>query len=264
MGPTRSLWLWLALVLGWLALPSEVHGQTAAEIESGSSGSGAAALSSPIGASPVASPSVAPAVGHDSAEFALDVTAFTTLPLAVGGAVALEVPGHLVLRVSAGAIPNAYIDAINDVGTGWGAWDQNAASVASTLLVGATYLEFAVGLRPAGTPGIELSIGYAMLWSHRTAGMNLVGAPGDRTLGLDLSIDAVHAELAWQTELIDHVYFRLALGWAHAVAQHLTLRTDATDDATRAALAQGQAALAQTVAQHSFGPTLGAALGARF
>lgn len=213
-------------------------------------------------AADLASP--ARSTGHDPSQFALDITAFTALPIAIGGAVALEVPGHVVIRVSAGAVPNAYVDAINDVGTAWGAWEDDDAEVASTLLAGATYLELALGVRPAGTPGVELSIGYAMLWSHRPAGMSLVGGSGETALGLDLRIDAVHGEIAWQTELVDHVFFRLALGWAHAVAHRVSIATDTQDGATRAWLAQAGAALSDTVGRHAFGPTLGAALGARF
>lgn len=215
--------------------------------------SGAAELSSPVRS-----------VGHDPSQFALDITVLTVLPLAAGGAVTLEVPGHVVIRFAAGAIPDAYVDAINDVGTGWGVWGNDDAAVVSALLAGATYMELALGIRPAGTPGIEISFGYLMLWSHHPVGMSVVGAPGDRALGLDLTIDALHGEVAWQTELVDHVYFRLALGWAHAVAHRVSLATDATDDATRRSLSQAETALTEAVGRYAFGPTLGAALGARF
>jgi hypothetical protein len=203
-------------------------------------------------------------LGHDPSQFALDITVVTTLPIVVGGAVALEVPGHVVLRFVGGAVPNAYVDAINDVATSWGAYGDDDAAIASTLLAGATFLEFALGIRPAGTPGIELSLGYAMLWSHHTAGMSLVGGSGDRVLGLDMSIDALHGEIAWQTELVDHFYFRLAIGWAHAIAHRVSITTEAPDEAMRATLSQAESALADAVGRHAFGPTLTGALGARF
>jgi hypothetical protein len=201
---------------------------------------------------------------HDPSQFALDLMAGTTLPIAVGGSAALEVPGHVVIRVSAGAVPSAYVDAINDVGTGAGAWQEDDALVASTLLSGATFLELGLGIRPWGTPGLGLSLGYALLWSHRPVGMGLVGASGDRLLGLDLSIHAVHAEVAWQTELVDHLYLRVALGWAHAFSQRVSLTTSMPDEAMTAMLSEAESALAATVGRYAFGPTLAIALGARF
>ncbi len=221
-----------------------------------------ASAQTPDGAHDLSSP-IRPCA-HDSAEFALDATLVTALPIVVGGALALEVPEHVVVRVSAGAVPNAYVDAVGDIGTDLGAWNVGDANDATTLLAGATFLEFGLGIRPAGTPGIELYVGYAMLWSHRLAGMGLIGGSGEGVLGLDLNIDAVHAEIAWQTELLDHVYFRLALGWAHAFAHRVSLSTAAPDEATRASLARAQASLSETVGRSAFGPTLGAALGVRY
>lgn len=203
-----------------------------------------------------------PATAHPASQFALDVSATTTLPLVVGGTIGLEVPGHLVFRVGAGIVPSAYVDALNSVAVGYGAYDAGDAQVASLLLNDATFLEFGLGFRPAGTPGIELAVSYAVLWSHRRIDMEQVGgAPHDA--GLDVTVDAIHAELAWQSEPVEHVYFRIALGWAHAFDHHVSLASSG-DDRTQAAMRSSADALTETVGRYAFGPTLSASLGARF
>lgn len=201
-----------------------------------------------------------------SAGFALDVSAAALLPLSLGVRIALEVPGHVLFHVSAGVVPSSFVDAVGNVGAGGGAWSQHDAQVASTLLSNATWLEVGLGIRPFGTPGIELDLGYAILWSHRIVTANGVGmtAQVDDAIGMDLVIDAIHAEVAVQTELTDHVFFRLALGWAHAIAHGVSLVSASTDASARAAMEQAESALAAEVGRRAFGPTVGASLGARF
>lgn len=199
---------------------------------------------------------------HAPSGFALDISASTTLPLVVGGTVAFEVPGHVIFRVGAGVIPSGFVDAVNSVGTGWGAYDASSGQLASLLLNDATLLEFGVGIRPWGTPGIELAVSYAMLWTHRRIDMAQLGG-SFHDAGLDMTIDAVHAELAWQTEPAEHVYFRLALGWAHAFDHHVAL-AGAGDAAQQAAFHTTADALAVEVGRYAFGPTLGVSLGVRF
>jgi hypothetical protein len=202
------------------------------------------------------------ALHHDPAQFALDLSAMTVLPLVVGGNLGLEVPGHIVVRVGAGMVPSAYLDAINQIGTGWGAYDTQSARMFSSVLTDALWLEFGLGIRPAGTPGIELDVSYAMLWAHRGLDMTQLGMAGEA--GMDMTIDAIHGEVAWQNEIIDHVYFRIALGWAHAFDHHVTFSGNHPDDATRAQLETAASALSATIGRYAFGPTLGSSLGVRF
>jgi hypothetical protein len=211
-------------------------------------------------AADLAPPTAAQPTGRPG--FALDISASTMLPLVVGGTVGFEVPGHVVFRVGAGIVPSAYVDAINAVGTGAGAYDDGAGQLLSLLLDDATFLEVGLGWRPFGTPGIELAVSYAMLWSHRRIDMSQLGGLG-HDAGLDLTIDAVHAELAWQTEPVDHVYFRIALGWAQAFDHHVAIAGQG-DEAQQAAFHATADALAATVGQYAFGPTLDASLGVRF
>lgn len=253
----------IARLAPWLAL-AMLGGAAGAKAQDDA---GAAALGRPSVA-PDASASEAShaALGahHDTSprpDFALDVDAAATLPLVVGGTVALEVPGHVVFRVGAGIVPSAFVDAINEVGVGWGAYDAHSAQVASALLDDATFLEFGLALRPAGTPGIELAASYALLWSHRTLPMPLFGAPPSDA-GLDLTIDAIHGELAWQNEPVDHVYFRIAIGWAHCFAHGVTIAGEG-DAATQATFHVLADALADAIGRYAFGPTLAASLGFR-
>ena len=202
-------------------------------------------------------------------EFALDVAAISMLPLTVGGRVAFEMPGHFVIYVNAGLVPVAIIDGINDVGTGWGAWTDTDAQIARTMLGDATWFEVGLGIRPSGTPGIEISAGYALIWSHRLStlgalwpsGIALVDASDRDTIAMDVTIDTVHAELAWQTELFDGFSFRAALGWIHAFRHGVSIVTDANDPYVVEGVAALAHALDDEVGRRAFGPTLSFAIG---
>ncbi len=212
----------------------------------------------------LAAPAASAGASAGGPEFSLDLDAMTLLPLVVGAVGGFEVPGHVVIRVGGGVVPAAYVDAINDVCTGWGVYDEGTAQVASLLLNDAVLFEVGLGLRPAGSPGIELDVSYAMLWTHRAldmaqlSGSAALGGPA----GLDVVIDAIHGELAWQGEPIEHVYFRIAIGWAHAFDRHVTIG-GAGDEATQRAMGEVASGLADSLSRHAFGPTVGAALGFR-
>ncbi|MBX7191899.1 MAG: hypothetical protein K1X94_07565 [Sandaracinaceae bacterium] len=206
----------------------------------------------------------------DAPEFALDVMADATLPIAVGGRIALEVPGHFVVYVNVGLVPVAFVDGVNDIGTGWGFWTENDAQIARTMVGDATWLEAGLGIRPAGTPGIEITAGYTLLWTHRLTTLDgfspgtaaLVGtSTGGDALGIDVSVNAIHAELAWQTLLFDHVSFRAAIGWVHAFSHDVTIVTDSHDELVTTAIGELSRVLEDELGRRAFGPTLSFGLG---
>jgi hypothetical protein len=92
--------------------------------------------------------------------------------------------------------------------------------------------------------------------------MTQLGAAG-QIAGLDVTVDAIHGEVAWQSEPIDHVYFRVAIGWAHGFDHHVSIASSG-DAATQRVMHDAADALAVAVGRYAFGPTLGVALGARF
>ena len=244
-GAARELALTTMLVL---LAPSRMHADT-----------GARSLGDPV----------QPRGATASHDFALDLLADATLPLSLGARVALEVPGHFLFYVTAGAVAAPFVDAILDVGTGWGAFSDRDAQVCRTLLGGATLFEAGLGLRPAGTPGIEISVGYVLLWSHRTVSPEELGLPtlasttSVPALGLDLAIDAIHVELAWQTQLLDIVTLRISAGWLHAFEHQVSLVAEQPSPDVAATLDTMEARLALEVGRRAFGPTVGLALGFR-
>jgi hypothetical protein len=202
-------------------------------------------------------------------EFALDITAIAVLPITVGGRVAFEMPGHFVVYASGGLVPIAIIDGINDVGTGWGLWNETDARIAQTMLGDATWFEVGLGIRPSGTPGIEITVGYSLIWSHRLAtlgtlwpgGTALLDTSGRDSIGMDVTIDSVRAELAWQTELFDGLSFRAALGWIHAVRHDVSIVSNSDDPRVVEGLEALETALDDELGRRAFGPTLSFALG---
>jgi hypothetical protein len=191
------------------------------------------------------------------------------LPLTVGARIAMEVPGHFVLYANVGLLPVAIVDGINDVGTGWGIWSQTDAQIARTMLGDATWFEVGLGLRPSGTPGIEISAGYALLWTHRLSTLGamapsasaLVSPTDGDAIAIDVIIDTIHAELAWQTEIFDGVAFRAALGWIHAFRHSVSIVPESRDALVVTAMRALGSALEREVGIRAFGPTLSFALG---
>jgi hypothetical protein len=171
--------------------------------------------------------------------------------------------------VNAGLLPVAILDGINDVGTGWALWSETDAQIARTMLGDATWFEVGIGLRPSGTPGIEISAGYALLWTHRLSTLGsmapgasaLVGPSDSDVIGIDVTIDTIHAELAWQTEIFDGMSFRAALGWIHAFRHDVSIVTESRDELVVTAMQELGAALEREIGSRAFGPTLSFALG---
>jgi hypothetical protein len=225
-------------------------------------GSSGASADEPSGARSLATPRPEPTVRGDSG-FALDVTVGLTLPLVASARVALEVPGHVVIHCAAGLVPTFLVDAINDVGTGWGAWNDGTAGIVSSLLADATWLQVGLGLRPAGSPGIEVSVAYVLLWTHRGVSGRAFGGPDamPERLGLDFAVQAIHGELAWQAHVLGPLYFRIGLGWVHALGWSVSLATGSRDPSVQEAADAVAAALAEEAGQRAFGPTVSLSLG---
>jgi hypothetical protein len=260
-----------ALALALCAFAGTALTLTTAAHARADEGSGGRALASPVVPEAPRRPERAPSCSASSSqpEFALDVSAIAMLPLTAGARIAMEVPGHFVLHVSAGLLPVALMDGINDVGTGWSLWNETDAQVARTMLGDATWFEVGLGIRPWGTPGLEISAGYSLLWTHRPSTLEtmapsaiaLAGPADASEVGIDVTIDAIHAELAWQTELLDGVSLRVALGWIHAFRHSVQIVSESRDERVISALRERSASLERELGSRAFGPTLSFALG---
>lgn len=190
----------------------------------------------------------------------LDLSAVTLVPLSVGGAMHLDLLAGIFVRVSGSVVIPAYVDAINDVGQSYGAWDATVAASLRELLVDSLVIEAAVGVRPLGGP-FELSVAYFMLWSEgpAPAGMGL----GERTMSV--SIYAVHPELGIRIPMAGWIVMRVQLGWVHTVGVATTLGRSPTDDPTADALrTAAESSLADTVRSYGMGPSLAASVGIHF
>lgn len=190
----------------------------------------------------------------------LDLMVTTLVPLAVGGAMQLDLLAGLFLRVQGSVIVPAYVDAINDVGQGYGVWDAGTAAAIDDLLVDAVIIEAAAGVRPFDGP-LELSVAYFMLWREGTA-------PAMMGLGqrpLSVTVYAVHPELAVRMPLGSWLVMRIAVGWVHAVATDARIGALADDgDAEQAARAAGEATIGTWLSSYGMGPTLSGSLGFHF
>lgn len=201
----------------------------------------------------------APPPAHASG-LAFDLSAATLLPLAVGASMNFEIWEGIFLRVSGAVVIPAYVDGINDIGRGYGVWDEATASTLGEILVDSLVIQSSVGIRPLGGP-LELSVGHLLFWSE---------GPGPTSMSmqsqtLSISVHAVHAELGIRMLLGDVLVMRIAAGWLHGVGQNVSLSSapGATpeDEAIRTA---AESMMRGWLAQYGMGPTLSASLGIHF
>jgi hypothetical protein len=189
-----------------------------------------------------------------------DLSATTMVPLTVGGAMHFEIWEGIFLRVQGAVIVPAYVDGINDVGRGYGIWDEATASTLSEILVDSLVIESTVGIRPLGGP-LELSVGHVLIWSEGPGPSSM----SMQTQTLSISVHAVHAELGIRMPLGDALVMRIAAGWLHGVGQDVRISSSPGATAEEEAIRTGaESTMRDWIARYGMGPTLSASLGIHF
>ena len=206
-------------------------------------------------------------------DWTLDLSAQTSLPLAVGLEVQLVSPIGLGLVVSGGHTPSAYLGAVFGALGDAGVYrerlrpvvDEAIQNGAWNLRIGATYTI---------PEGLELGFGYTFLGAQSTlSAASLEGAmnrcfpwpPDMGDVPLTVSLHALHGRVGWRFLIEERLVVRVALGWTHTVATeaHLDVPDEIRDspDDPATSVEQGIAAGA---GEYGFSPELLLSAGYRF
>lgn len=204
----------------------------------------------------------------------------SSFPTDVGARLGVEVPGRVRLEASAGILPRAYLDAINDAATANRWYQDKDAQLIDAALEDALVLRARVGWRPAAHRGFFLLAGYG--WVGLGGGVTgaevleyKTGEDWSWLLGEDYPIEAeaaLHrAELAlgWEHPLGRGLFLRWDLGGSYTLAAPTRLRADFElgwpwDNEVDKAVDKAEDRLQGKLESRVHTPILGLALGFRY
>lgn len=185
-----------------------------------------------------------------SSGFALDLGARLTAPLALGGMMQLEMPGRVFVRTEVGALPDGIAEGYANVAATLGGWDASTRASVRDALSGALFLETALGVRVVD--GLELAVGYALLWTSSRFGTSGVGGT------LETSNHAIHATIGWRALLFsDSAFFRIEAGWFHTLGASASVNLDQPVYEPSGL----ESEIAAALRARGFGPTLSVSVG---
>lgn len=167
-----------------------------------------------------------------------DVSVATEVPLMVGGQATLELPYGFLLQGELGTLPRGYVNAVDGILTGAGAYDAATSQVVRDGISGSLVFQGSAGIRPFEGHGFEMLGGYTLLsfgggTSARQAIESATGATlpaeiPDAQIGIRSTIHGFHASLGWRWVVEDHLVLRASLGYMQAVASTSRLEVPAS------------------------------------
>jgi len=205
-----------------------------------------------------------------------DLALATHVPLSLGGAATLELPGRLLLQVDLGWMPRAYGSAINSLVSSFGAYDGGVAALVDAALEDAMVVRAGAGWRPFPSAGFEISGGYtyvALSGSVSPAELADVVAGTfaseiaqqlDQDISLESQLHNVHVALGWRWVAWDHLVIRANLGYTQTLGSSSSV--DIPDHREGEALANPvvDATLDDIYSQYVKLPVLSVGVGYRF
>lgn len=203
-------------------------------------------------------------------EFHLEITLGTVFPLAVGGGVRLEHQSGLFFDAWAGGAPTGYA---NLWGEAAGAYSVEAGprGLLVGVLDGAAVMRLGVGMRPIADLGLELSVGYSLLYGAPTLSRTTLEAatgqslrPAGSQIGVMLAVHALHFELGYGLVLFDHLLVRATLGGALAVGADFRVGVPAEMRTPGGPVEDVERGIASSIPGRVFVPTARLEVGARF
>ncbi len=181
--------------------------------------------------------------------FALDLGVRLTAPLALSGMMQLEMPGRIFLRTELGALPEGIAEGYANVASSLGGWDEGTRATVRDALSGAVFFETALGVRVVD--GLELAVGYALLWTSSRFEMSGIGGR------LETTNHAIHPTLGYRVLFGDLAFFRIEAGWFHTLGAGAAVTLD--QPAYEPSGLEGE--LAAALRARGFGPTLALSIG---
>ncbi|MBW2458401.1 MAG: hypothetical protein JRI68_28120 [Deltaproteobacteria bacterium] len=173
-------------------------------------------------------PDAAEAPDEPSPPF-FDLALTTHVPLSIGGAATLELPGRVLLQVDLGWMPPAYGSAINSLVPSSGASDGGVAALVDAALEDVMVVRAAAGWRPFPSAGFELTGGYTYVSLSGSVSPDDLASvvAGDfaseiaQQLEHDITLESqlhnVHVALGWRWVAWDHLLIRANLGYTQTL-----------------------------------------------
>lgn len=170
-------------------------------------------------------PSTVAPVAEEAPDWAFDLTAFTSVPLAVGVEATLISPVGLYGYAAVAHTPQPYLGAVADALAEAGVYGPTKRPLIDEMIAdGAWVVRFGVGFTIP--EGLELSAGYTVLTTSPTltpatiemATGQRIRWPGMTQIPVRMTAHALHGRVGWRAVIEDHFVLRFALGWSHTLA----------------------------------------------
>jgi hypothetical protein len=216
---------------------------------------------------------------EDGASF--DIGCATEVPLMIGAQATLELPYRILVQGEVGVLPGAYVNAIDGVLTGAGAYDATTSALVRSTLQNSLVVRASAGFRPFSGHGLEIMGGYTLASlgggvSARQAveaisGVAVPAEIADAQIQLRTTIHSLHVSLGWRWVVADHFVIRASLAYLQSVASSSSLAVPASVAAVPAVAARvdqvSQAVdttLSESTTKYAKLPVMGLSLGYRF
>ncbi|MFO0629645.1 MAG: hypothetical protein U0325_28975 [Polyangiales bacterium] len=222
---------------------------------------------------------VAPAAAHAD-PWHLTLSGGTDFPISAGARLDVEGPARLRLSTAVGAMPDAYVSAINSLATAAGWYSDSEAALIRTALHSSLVWRTHLGWRPFSRLGFTVMAGYGLvaLGGGASAQELIAGITGQTippgtttgsyTYSVSSTLHMIDVELGWEwTFFRNRLVLSASLGFAGTVASRTTIRPEYTPRAPQA-VAQfanyGATYLDNLMTSSVFTPVIGLGVGYRF
>jgi len=165
----------------------------------------------------------------------------TDFPIQVGLRAGLETPQRIRLSTSLGVLPRPYVNAVNGVLVGAGAYDRVTGDVIKDTLSSSLVWRTHVGFRPFANSGFYVDVGYGLvaLGGGTTAaallaeltGQTLPQGHSDLDVSVHSTLHMFDVEFGWRIPLSHSFVVWAALGGAFTFASSTRLSVQPTGDA---------------------------------
>ncbi len=174
-------------------------------------------------------PDALPPPRKDSADGpAVDLALVTQLPLMIGGQATFELPYRILLQGELGALPPAFINALDSALVSAGTYDATTSSLVRDGLKNSLVGRLSAGMRPFSGHGFEIMGGYTVMSLGggisakdavaAAAGTSLPASIPDGDVTVSTTIHNVHVGVGWRWVVADHFVIRASLAYLQSVS----------------------------------------------
>jgi hypothetical protein len=215
-----------------------------------------------------------PASQPETRRWRLGVEGMTDFPLTVGVQVWAELPYRIRLSMSAGELPDGYLQTINAIGTSSGLWNQSQADLLTEMIDHAATWRLHLGWRPFRNRGGYFEGGFGILALDKSLGLGPViqlatgfTVPPEADVGLGYtihtSVEMLGVEVGWMWQPWRGLTIRVAFAFSAAVGAQVSITPNFASTIQRPFTQQAEKYAEDFLEKYLLIPTVGLALGWR-